>query len=137
MFKLPTTIITLTLIGSVAGFVWYKIWTLTSELDTTRIELNEVTYKANHLKLELAIEKGNVKELQDVLNSTNTKLKELTINKEKLEKDINTYRNKSLEERLANEELKKLLASNQEEKKTCEYGLKLNQYIGGLKYEDL
>lgn len=137
MFKSSGTLITLILLGSIASFVWYKIYALNSEVQTITYDLERNISKVNMLKLELAIKEGNIKEIQEALDAANSNLQQITLKKELIEKEFNRYKEINLTKKLSDKQIIDLINSDPGLKSSCEYGIKLNTLIKGLKYEDL
>ena len=137
MFKLSGTIFTLVLLGSVASFIWYKIYSLNQEVTIITYQLEQNVSRVNQLTLQLAIEKGNSKDLQDALANANLTIKSITTSKSDIENELKKLQEDNLQNKIKNKKLKELLALDNKTKETCEYGIKLNKAIKELKYGDL
>lgn len=137
MFKLSGSIITLAVLGSISSYIWYKIYSLNTELEQVTYNYNRCIDMISKLNLELAIKDGNIKDLNESLHIANSKLEELILDKKIIEEEFETYREKTLSDKLSNKKLVELIESNATLKQTCEYGIELNKVIKELKYEDL
>lgn len=137
MFKLSGSIITLVVLGGISSYIWYKIYSLNTELEQVTYNYNRCIDMISKLNLELAIKDGNIKDLNESLHIANSKLEELILDKKIIEEEFETYREKTLSDKLSNKKLVELIESNATLKQTCEYGIELNKVIKELKYEDL
>lgn len=121
---------------AIIGGIWYKYNDLNNQIEYLQTQLDRNISKNNEYRLEMAISKGNVDKLKEALNTTNDQLKKLTVDKNKISKAFEDYKNLPLENKIKASDFKELLQKDAKFKETCEYGLELNKKISGLKYED-
>lgn len=124
-------------IGLVITFILYKWYDYTSTIDNLTNKLQTEIQSHNLTKSEALIYQADIDRLKITIEDQNRQITNLSIARDKAITDYNNYKNLPISSRLNNDEIKILLDSDPEFKKTCEYGLKLNKEISKLKYKDL
>lgn len=120
--------------------VWWKIDSTISDLKTTIVNkdkvIKDITDANTTLKLKLALEEGNVRELKEKLDKLNFDMTKLDTEHDKAVKELEVWKNKPTEVKYV-ESIKKIFTNKEYDTESCDEGKKLNLEISKLKYEDL
>ena len=124
------------LVLTIVSIIGYKYINLTNTIEKLETEVGNLETENNLLTLEKEIYIKDVNLLKQTINDQNEAIKKLEIQKDKLQVIYDNYKKETAAEMFKNhQELAKLLQD--QNKSTCEYGKKLNEAIGKIKYKDL
>lgn len=121
---------------AIGGGILFKYNQMSNQIEDLESMLALEISKGNEKSVQLGLANANYNAVKLALDDVNQQLKDITLDKEQVEKELKDFQNLPLSERITSKELKELLAKDDNFKKTCEYGLELNRRISGLKYED-
>lgn len=124
-------------IGIIVTFILYKWYDYTSAIDNLTNKLNAEIQAHNLTRSEVIVYQADIDKLKRTIEDQNRQIDSLALARDKAISDYNNYKNLPISNRLNNDEIKMLLDSDPEFKKTCEYGLQLNKELSKLKYKDL
>lgn len=123
-------VIVLGTIGGIYGSLKLKINTLN--------EINEELRASNSsLSAQLAAEKLNVSKLKLVITNVNNELNKISIKNSTITKELEKWKQGTIEVTNKNKALEELLDSKLYLEKSCQTGLHINELLGAVKYEDL
>lgn len=124
-------------VGIMVTFILYKWYDYTATIDNLTNKLNVEIQAHNLTRSEAIIYQADIDMLKLTIQEQNKQIDKLAIARDKAISDYKNFMKLPISNRLNNDEIKMLLDSDPEFKKTCEYGLQLNKELSKLKYKDL
>ena len=124
-------------IGIVILFIWWRYSVLTTTIDTQQHQIEQYKAKLTIRDMLIKTHEETIVEYNETITEQNTKVENYIVELAKSNKIITEYASRPLEVREVI--IEKMVEADGDKiaEGICEEGLKLNESIGRLRYEDL
>jgi len=123
----------------IVGSIWYKINSLSNQVDALNLKLEKCTNLHDKTKLKLALKESEVKGLRLNIDERNKEIKELNERYRAVQEDFNNWKKKpkQIKYKYIYKTVTKRVNMDTLNDGVCKDGLELNKAIAEMKYEDL